>query len=295
MHGFHVCVCALLLHTALMGAVAGGVKLENYPPPTPPGEGEYFNFGLYVVPPWEAGGKLLINFPEHLEYDGGMGILRYSDAAPQKHWVASADGMSAVLDVESPTAPGVHVDGTARVVSDERVEFTMRITNRGQIPLPTIRPLYCFQYRRLTGFPQWVGNFKYTFVLQKGKLVAVADLPCAKAETHVKAATVLGCPEVVDMNFARRAGGVVEGGIDAAITAVTSLDGKRSLVIAWTPGRSLLTNMNIPCMHADPYYGNIPVGEMREARGVVILTEKPLAETVEALVKEGVGAPVRTP
>jgi hypothetical protein len=49
-------------------------------------------------------------------------------------------------------------------------------------------------------------------------------------------------------------GGTIEEGIDAAIIALTSLDEKRKVVTAGTPGRSMLSNSRIPCMHAGPFY-----------------------------------------
>ena len=76
-----LCVCAVLLSVNTAASFGAGVKLESFPDSSPPGQ-EHFNYGLLVLPPWEDGGKLVINFPEHLEYDGGMGILRYSDAVP---------------------------------------------------------------------------------------------------------------------------------------------------------------------------------------------------------------------
>ena len=59
-------------------------------------------------------------------------------------------------------------------------------------------------------------------------------------------------------------------------SAVTSLDGRRKLILAWTPGSRLLSNAEIPCLHADPFFGTIGPGRSAEARGVLILTEGPL-------------------
>src|SRR5207244_2965635 len=166
----------------------------------------------------------------------------------------SADGGRATLDVEGPTAPGVRVQGEARTAGRNRIEVTMRISNGGKIPLATVKPLYCFHYRELAGFPQWVDNFKHTFVVRNGKPVALTDVPTKSAEAKVKGGTVAGCDQH-DNGFAEKQGGLVESGVDAAITAVESLDGKRKLVVAWSPGKSFLSNANIPCLHADPYYG----------------------------------------
>src|SRR5262245_62251769 len=79
-------------------------------------EGEYA-YGLAIVPPWAEGGRLIVNFPEHLEFESrGMGILRYSDPSPNGRWEVASDGTRATLRAESPTAPGVRVEGEAKAL-----------------------------------------------------------------------------------------------------------------------------------------------------------------------------------
>jgi hypothetical protein len=252
-------------------------------------------YGLTVAAPWENGGTLMINLPEHLEIsEGGPGILRNTDKVPAGHWQAAEDGRSAVLDVESTTIPGARVKGTAKVVGSERVELTMRIDNGSTMTMPAPRPLYCLQYRKLTGFPQWQENFKHTFVFIDGKVVALADVKTATADAQVKGAAVRGVPQPKSA-FVERFGGTIEEGIDAAIVAVTSLDGTRKVVTAWTPGRTMLSNSSIPCMHADPFYPELRPGASAEATGVVIFTEEPLEKVMGELLKAGAGAPPAQP
>ncbi|KPJ56883.1 MAG: hypothetical protein AMS16_01705 [Planctomycetes bacterium DG_58] len=255
---------------------------------------EYFNYGLKIVPPWEDGGYLRINFPEHLEYmPGTRGILRYSDKGAKGHWIVADDGMTAELDVESVTAPGVFVHGKAKVVSKNRIEVSMRITNKTErVTLGAIRPLYCHQYQPLKGFPQWQQNLEHTFFLQNGKLVALSEIKTEKP-VKIKVGTVIGCPQKNDMPFAQRRGGGIKEGIDASIVVVTSLDNRRALVFGWTPGKSAFTNAHIPCVHADPYYGDIRPGEWREPKEVIILTEEDPEKVVKQLLAEGVGKPVK--
>ena len=161
---------------------ADGVRLWQYVQGDTP---QFFDYGLKVVPPWLDGGHLLINFPEHLEYmPGTMGILRYGDKNPKGRWIVSEDGMTAALDAPSVTAPGVTVEGRAKVVSKNRIEVTMTISNGSERILGAIRPLYCHQYRTLTGFPQWVGNFEHTFVLRDGKRTPMSEVKDAEGQRH---------------------------------------------------------------------------------------------------------------
>ena len=257
-----------------------------------------YAYGLQIAPPWKDGGSLIINLPEHLEvWPSTWGILRHSDkAAPEARWQVSEDGKSALLNAESQplpaTAPSIVVKGTAKVVGTDRVEITMRIENKSDKELPGIRPLYCTHYRYLTGFPQWQENFKHTYVLTGGKPVALADIPTEKADADVKAAYVRGATQRDSNDFARSRGGLIEDReLDAAIIAVESLDGARRVLVAWRPGKNMLSNAAIPCAHGDPYYGPVPAGEAREAKGIVWFTEKPVAEAMTTLFKEGWGLP----
>ena len=251
-----------------------------------------FAYGLEIVALWADGGKLCINLPEHLEYmPGTRGILRHNDKAPKGHWEVSSDGKTATLDVESSTAPGVFVRGEGRVVKPDRVEITVRITNRGTINLEAIKPLYCFHYRHLTGFPQWIDNFRHCYVMIGGRILSISESPRENPASKRATAMVVGCKQEDVTRFGRRSGGHIEKGIDRAICAVTALDGGRKLVFGWTPGKSLLSNASIPCIHADPFYGDIAPGESKEAKCVILFTEGALEDAFKALGEEGVGAP----
>ena len=171
----------------------------------------------------------------------------------------------------------------------------MEITNHTDKALPGIVPLYCFRYRTLTGFPQWQGNFAHTFVLMGGKVVPLTDVKTSRSDTNIKGGYVRGNPQRDSDDFPTSYGGLVAQPFDAGVIAVTSLDGKRALLLAWTPGKSILSNGSIPCVHADPYYGPIPPGKSVARRGVVVFTAEPLEQAMRKLVKEGWGVPVTTP
>lgn len=275
-------LCPLGLALCVVPACAGSAHFVPY-------QGE-FAYGLEVVPPWENGGTLVINLPEHLErFPDTQGILRHNDRDPKCHWVVAADGMSAVLDVDSPTMAGVHVLGKAKVAAPGRIELSVRIDNHSDRDMAGIIPLYCVHYRGLTGFPQWQENFRHTFVVMDGKITALAHIPTERADAEVKAAYVRGCPQRDTENFPRQHGGMIAREIDRALTAVTSLDGKRKVLLSWTPGKTMLANAAIPCIHADPYYGPVPSGKSAEAKGILVFSDEPLEQAVQRLVAEGAG------
>lgn len=265
------------------------------------GEEARLAYGFDITPPWSDGGSLTWNLPEHLEWmPRTQGILRHNDQEPNGHWQILDDGARIVLDVESATEPGVFVKAEGRVVSDERVEMSFTIINKSDHVLGAIRPLYCMHYAGLTGFPgAWrerdgeerCDNFDYIFLTEDGKPVALSSLPVEKPEIVRRSATVRGCSQDDFVDFKFTEGGYIKEGMERAVIGVVSRDGTKSFAFGWSPGKSMLSNAFIPCVHADPYYGDIPPGEEREARAVLVFAESSVDGPIKKLVAEGVGLP----
>jgi len=278
-----------LATTAYCGAFAASPRFVDY-------EGEYA-YALRIASPWSEGGSLVFSLPEHLEYmPHTQGILRHNDKEPNGHWKVAGDGLSAILDVDSATIEGVHVLGEARIVDDEHIRITMKISNRSEISLGSIRPLYCFQYAGLTGFPQGnsdnADNFKHSYVLYQNKPVRLDDLPRKNMKTSRLAASVQGYlppNEPDEMWFSRQTGGVIPHDLDAAVIGVTSLDDQRKVVLGWTPGKVMLSNKYIPCIHADPFYGTIAKNKAAVATCLITFTDRPIAEVMEEYSNDGIG------
>jgi len=277
--------------------------VEGAPAPRPSGvvtfrpnaeKGERLTYGLTIVPPWTDGGTLHTNFPEHLEYDDpefregeytGYSILRHHDKIDPP-WKISSDGLTASYEVESPHLKGVKVEVLVASGGPQAVMW-MKITNNSDRVLPRIKPLLCFQYKRLAGFPQSLDdNFKYTYVVMGGKLTRLADIRTQKPDPQAMAAYVKGVKQHDCDKFARGRGGLVTQPMDAAVTAVTSKDGSRKVVVAFTPPKSMLSNAFIPCFHADPVFGSLKPGRSAEASGVIYFTEEDLEPLVKMLVEK---------
>ena len=189
--------------------------------------------------------------------------------------------------MESAAEPGVIVEAFARTAREEEyptgtkgVYLAMRITNGSNIVLPVVRPLLCMQYRKIEGFPKWIDNFNHNYVSIGGRLTALSDLVTEKADASFKGAVVAGCPQ--RDTRAERSGGLISQDMDLAASVVTSMDDTRKIIIWWTPGKSMIANANIPCIHADPYFGSLQPGESGFAEGLVLFTEG----DVEAVVGE---------
>lgn len=242
-------------------------------------------YGLSVIPPWPNGGELFINLPEHLEYmPGTRGIARHHDPR-QNVWRISPDGSEASYAVESLTEPGVFFGFTARAAGG-RARFEMSITNRTTKTLQSIRPLLCFQYHRLRGFPAANSdNFAHTFVLVGGEPVAVASLPVQRPKAYARMAQVGGCPDRHNW-WAEEMGGFVEQPLDRALTVLTAAEDDRKVLAVWKPGKNLLTNAAIPCIHADPCFGDLSPGEARTVHGELLFTTAPLSEAIAQVTSQ---------
>ena len=110
-------------------------------------------------------------------------------------------------------------------------------------------------------------------MLKDGKVMTLASISTENPAATAKVAYVRGCSQHDCDKFARGRGGLIETDIDRALIAVTARDGKRKAIVAFTPGKSILSNAVIPCAHADPYLGTLEVGKSVEANGEILFTE----------------------
>jgi len=248
-------------------------------------------YGLKITAPWRDGGHIILNLPEHLTHGANQqGILRWADNRREdvegNPWKLSADGHEATLDVESPYRKGIRVIGKVQVAGDDRLVLSMKIVNNTARKLTHLRGLYCTHYRLLTGFPSWGKGLPHTWVLMDGAWRRLSEVPVKNPKTSVRWGRVKG--RTAEPNaFVTSRGAAIQGELDAAVAVVTATDGKRKLAISWKPGNTMLSNAGIPCLHADPYYADIPPGESREAEGIMIFTENSLDNVRRALQKAG--------
>jgi hypothetical protein len=212
----------------------------------------------------------------------GHGILSHHNKVPYP-WKIAADGRSATFDVESPELPGAFVSASA-VAESDKARLTLKLTNRSGKSLERVKPLLCFWYARLAGFPgRRSDNFEHTYAVLDGKPVSLASIPTANPKATAKVAYVRGCTQRDCDKFALSRGGLISRDIDRALIVVEARDGKRKVIITFTPGKSILSNAVIPCAHADPLFGTVEQGASAEVTGEILFTEQPLADIVRTM------------
>jgi len=237
-------------------------------------------YGLNILPPWPQGGSIFVNLPEHLEYmPGTKGIARHHDNR-KNVWQVSFDSTEAHYAVESITEPGVFFSVKA-VATGQRATFKMTITNRSKKILDSIRPLLCFQYNLLKGFPgKSTENFAHTFIITNGKPVSVAEQEVKNPGAIARMAQVVDCTDEHNWR-AVKMGGFIEQKIDAAYTILTATHDDRKVIVHWMPGKNFLSNAAIPCIHADPCIGDLAPEESGTVHGELIFTHIPLNEVMK--------------
>ena len=268
------------------------VSLMRLEAGTRPDSDEPWTYGLGIKPPWKNAGTLWANFPEHFEYgDQGYTITRYHDKRPSPNaWVVEREGKYAHYEVDSLAAKGVRVLATAEVVEPDRVKMTLTVKNDSdKLTLPDIKPLLCYQYAKLVGFPgpkrkEGEHNFKWVHVVIDGKIVALADVPTKNPETNRKGATVKP-RKPYRTHFVSKAGGWIEKPLDVGVSVITSEDDKRAVILRSEPSRSMLCNCWIPCLHADPYFGTLKPGEESTGTVTVIFAGENWRDVVKGIAE----------
>ena len=73
---------------------------------------------------------------------------------------------------------------------------------------------------------------------------------------------------------------------DEAVVAVTSAGGRHVFALAWPRPRSILSNAEIPCVHADPVLPKCPPRRRVHVRGKIYLMEGTLDDVLARVQRE---------
>lgn len=188
-------ILAILLAAPAAMAVTPDIRFEPYvytgPSPSTRGAGRY---RLLITSPWDPNNKVYLMSPEHLQYTGGNGIIRYSDSGvlgvsgddswkPLTYaWQVDAGGKRATYDVTKWNDANMRVQ--AEIIVDPnnpwRLILKMTFTNTGSSSYGNIYALIDVRYNELQSpenFPAW-GNeidpqqrFLHHYVMRGGSAV----------------------------------------------------------------------------------------------------------------------------
>ena len=149
-----------------------------------------------------------------------------------------------------------------------------------------LKPLLCFQYKDLVGFPRsYEENFRYIYVILDGRVAALAEIPTEKADATAKAAPVKGV-KPYRFDFSKKRSGFIDKPLDLGLAVITSKDGARAVILYAPVGKSVLSNLHIPCLHADPHFDHIKPAETKERIVNVIFAGADWRGVVERITKQ---------
>ncbi len=121
-----------------------------------------------------------------------------------------------------------------------------------------------------------------TWLHTGGKWVKMAETDRGAGKPSLCHYPVQGGP-AVDVPLPWGAGAEVSG---APVAAVTSEDGAYVFAIAWPHPGTVVSNADIPCVHADPQWPSCPPGRRVHVRGKVYLLEGTLEDVLRRVRRE---------
>ena len=152
-------------------------------------------------------------------------------------------------------------------------------------------PIYPFLNPRLFKLkfePKWGGtsfqdcDSSHTWVYAGGKLVPVSSMRIQSPQKWgVKGA--LEPKPLLDFYGASRA---IEDPVDKPVICRSSDDGNWSMVYGWKNGFLVWQNPALQCVHVDPGFGDITVGEESRDHGAIRLINAPAEEACRAFCDE---------
>ncbi len=125
-------------------------------------------------------------------------------------------------------------------------------------------------------------DLRQTWIHTGGRWVRMADTDRGGGKRSLCHYPLQGGPPVHD--------GELWGGssdiVDAPLAAVTGKDGKHVFAIAWPQPRSILSNADLPCVHADPRWPKCPPGRRVHLRGKLYLVEGTLDDVLRRVRRD---------
>lgn len=109
---------------------------------------------------------------------------------------------------------------------------------------------------------------------------ATSDMPVNNPVTNARMAKVANCADEHNW-WDEKTGGMLPQKISSAHTILTDTAGYRKVIVHWSPGKNFPSNSDIPCVHANPFIGNIEPGKTVKVPGSLTFTILTLKSIIE--------------
>ncbi|MFC1713634.1 hypothetical protein ACFL6S_08200, partial [Candidatus Poribacteria bacterium] len=230
-----------------------------------------------MVPPWDTEGHLTLRFPETLHSNLGLlfidhyraDMLPVVDLQKLPDWQVDPDTGAISYQCQLPNK--VEFSGRITPGTDELdLEFTVK--NGTDAELSRLGTQFCLVQSPCPTFS--TPELTNTYILHDGKWLALSDSTFKKSIPD-KPPWIIG--SVKDRPGPKPGAShpdawyVCHEPADAPLIATVSRDGAHVLAIAWSTGRSVMSNGWIPCLHADPVLPNCTPVESVSVKGKIYL------------------------
>ena len=230
-----------------------------------------FEHIAWINPPWGSEDYVWLDYPEAIFTDQGLLYLSHTNQRfptvfgnyTPSTWRSVDDGIA--FDRSLPN--GISFGGSLRAASDTSVSMQLTIDNQSPAPLTGIKLQTCMFMRAYRGLDAYTLENKFLHSPVDGwvPLSRAGDLD-----------------EKGRFRFGWRDGPAVA---DLPVIACVAESGDRLVAMTWRENTfSLVSNPDHPCIHADPFFADVGVGEKASIDGDIIFLEGGLDE-IEARIE----------
>lgn len=220
----------------------------------------------WVSPPWPSQDYLWLDFPEAIFTRAGLLYLSHNNPAfptlfpeqPGVAWQPASGG----IRFERRLPNQVKLGGSVTRSSDTTVALKLFLENHSPAAVTDIQLQTCVFLRGIQEFGDYTQENKFVHVPEAGWLL----LEVARKRTEETGRYRLGWrggPKIADW----------------PVLVTLSSQAERLVAMTWhNHTRSLIGNPRHPCMHADPCFPDLPIGERAEISGELIFFEGSLED-----------------
>jgi hypothetical protein len=271
------------------GAMADPAKTAVKVDPVPVQGGYPHAMSVAISPPWEQEGRWILRAPETIGSNHGLLFIDHSrpDMPPvtrPKHpleWKRSRHG---ILFYDCDLENGISF--SVRIRPGERdVEISSAITNGYVADMTDSGNQYCLIQKGVRGFED--PHAERTFIRVKGRWLALARTrpgPKAGEKPFFIVTNTADRPPLPAAQIERSWWAKEQA--DVPLIATVSEDGGRVTALAFDNSYKIMTNADIPCIHADPMFPDCPAGGTAQVRGKIYFVEGTLDDALALFARD---------
>jgi len=255
-------------------------RVSIRPDPIPPGEEYPHRMGVRITPPWKSGGEWLLRAPETLGSDQGLLFIDHSrdDMIPVTWprqpltWKQESGGLEFECELDMGVVLRVRI-----VPHRDEVTIEGILINGSAADLSNLGTQFCLVQSEVTEFVDPLAE--RTLVMVGGKFVPLGSAPPGPAPGQKPMFIVTNTWNLDRWKpWEPGRSWFVEQQADIPLIATVSRDGTRVVAVAFDNAYKIMTNCDLPCIHADPRFPDCPPGGIVRIRGKLYFIQGSLAD-----------------